>query len=194
LLCHLKRSSNWYITRRSGHHHTNTTPEQEQRTRHNTPPCRPHGRGEQAPPLWDVSTSPSSRTSDRRAPRSRETTAEHSTSAPRKTTGPGHSAWGARLFHRVTLLCQGHRYLRPQNSIYSAQPSPRSPQALRDGSRVKTSSTHGPSAPPRQHEPSAQPAAQTNLHRDGTPTTMPLGRARRQSATVARPKKDEVFT
>jgi hypothetical protein len=31
---------------------------------------------------------------------------------PMKTTKPGLSAWGPRHFHRLTLLCQGLRYLK----------------------------------------------------------------------------------
>ena len=34
--------------------------------------------------------------------------------APINTTDPDHSAWGPRLSHRFTLLCQGLRYLKPQ--------------------------------------------------------------------------------
>jgi hypothetical protein len=30
-----------------------------------------------------------------------------------KTTYPGHSSWGPRLSHRLTLLCKGLRYLKP---------------------------------------------------------------------------------
>jgi hypothetical protein len=32
---------------------------------------------------------------------------------PMKTTDPDHFACGPRLFHRLTLLCQGLRYLKP---------------------------------------------------------------------------------
>ena len=33
--------------------------------------------------------------------------------APKKTTDPGHSAWGSRPSYRLALLCQGLRYLKP---------------------------------------------------------------------------------
>jgi hypothetical protein len=33
--------------------------------------------------------------------------------APMQITDPGHSAWGARLIHRLTLHCQGLIYLKP---------------------------------------------------------------------------------
>jgi hypothetical protein len=33
--------------------------------------------------------------------------------APMQATDPGHSAWGPRLIHCLTLHCQGLRYLKP---------------------------------------------------------------------------------
>ena len=33
--------------------------------------------------------------------------------APINTTDPGHSAWGPRLSHRLSLLCQELRYMKP---------------------------------------------------------------------------------
>jgi hypothetical protein len=51
MLCHFTKSSNCYITHRSGHHHTNTTltqippPNKNNAHEHDTPPPRPHRRG-----------------------------------------------------------------------------------------------------------------------------------------------------
>jgi hypothetical protein len=80
------------------------------------------------PPLWDylpqaakVVETPSPAKYQRK----------HPVTVPLKITDLGHSAWGPRHFHRLTLLCQGLRYLRNQlGSTTSAQPSPRSPLHL----------------------------------------------------------------
>jgi hypothetical protein len=175
VLCHL-RSNNWYITRRSGHHYTNTTPEQEQRTQHNTPPHRPLGRGEHNKSSTLVSLSPTichgetaARCKPKRGagpppppprappPRDRHPRAAHPTiesSYPEKEqhiTPSRHQGkplvvatlrGGPRHTHRPTLLCQGHRYLRPQRE-YLLRPS-LTKVTTSQPRRLKTSSTRGP--------------------------------------------------
>jgi hypothetical protein len=65
-----------------------------------------------------------------------------------KTTDLGHSAWGARLFQRLATL--------PKTQISeTALRAPLPPTCHRDhhcpARQLKASSTHGPSAPSRQH-------------------------------------------
>ncbi|KAF8719399.1 hypothetical protein HU200_024109 [Digitaria exilis] len=86
-------------------------------------------------------------------------------SVPIKATDPGHSVWGPRLSHRLTLLCQGLIYLRL---------------------------THGPSAPPRQHKPPDD--LHRHNHKLRLKIRRLQGGDDAKNAAVASPKKDEVFS
>ena len=57
--------------------------------------------------------SPSSHTHDRQSPSPSRSSAEHSRRSEIENTDPGHSVWGPRLSHRLALLCQELRYLKP---------------------------------------------------------------------------------
>jgi hypothetical protein len=52
-------------------------------------------------------------TPGRRPPSSDQASAKSSRHGTNATTDSGHSVWGPRLIHRLTLLCQGLRYLKP---------------------------------------------------------------------------------
>jgi hypothetical protein len=100
------------------------------------------------PPPWDYL--PQATHKGRRNPAPAKNQQKHPVTASLKNTDPGHSAWGPRHIHRLTLLCQGLRYLKNRlGSTTSTQPSPRSPLHLVH--QLKMSSAHGPSAPCRQH-------------------------------------------
>jgi hypothetical protein len=72
-----------------------------------------------------------------------------------KITNHDHYVWGPLLSHRLTLLCQGLSYMKPLESDASAQPTLWSPSHRT--CQLKTSNTHGSTAPPCQHGPSAPP-------------------------------------
>jgi hypothetical protein len=137
-----------------------------------------------------------------RSPCSDQASAESSRHGTNETTDLGHSAWGPRLIHRLILLCQGLRYLKPEGGDASAQPSPRSqPQ---QACQLKTSGVHGSSAPPCQHGRSAPhlpPRASNTTNQPppppiqvGIPNATPPRRARRQRRRRRTSTKDRVFT
>jgi hypothetical protein len=74
---------------------------------------------------------------------------------PIKITDPGHSAWGPRLFHCLTLLHQGLRYLNPLREQCFRPAVTEVTTAL--CTPTQDSSTHGSSAPCRQHKDQAHP-------------------------------------
>jgi hypothetical protein len=138
----------------------------------------------------------------RRSPCSDQASAESSRHGTNATTDPGHSAWGPRLIHRLILLCQGLRYLKPEGGNASAQPSPRSqPQ---QACQLKTSGARGSSAPPCQHGRRAlhmPPHASNTTNQPppppiqvGIPNAMPPRRARRQRCCRRTSIKDRAFT
>jgi hypothetical protein len=147
--------------------------------------------------------SPSSRTRlavDPHAPT--KASAESSRHGTNATTDLGHSVWGPRLIHRLILLCQGLRYLKPEGGNASAQPSPSSqPQ---QACQLKTSGARGSSAPPCQHGRNTHhmpPRASNTTNQPppppiqvGIPNARPPRRARRQRCRRRTSIKDRAFT
>jgi hypothetical protein len=182
LLYHLRRRAIVYHVSKRTTPHTNNA--REQRTQQHTTPlqpgrrvnrshrklCRCHQRSvtpqaatrcklQQPPELLHLELSPTSRSHMIVDP-SASTLLRRNTpiKVPIKTTDPGHSVWGPRLIHHLTLLSAKTRI--PETALTVAPP----PSRNRDHHCTKRANsrlhTQGPSAPPYQHGPSAPPQLQ----------------------------------
>jgi hypothetical protein len=99
---------------------------------------------------------------DRRSLRSIEASAHTPTIAPRTPTDPGLSVWGPRLSHRPSL--PRTQVTNAAKSISSTLPSLRTPP--HQAQQLKSSRTHGPSAPRQQpfHRASSSTTGQLHHH------------------------------
>jgi hypothetical protein len=121
---------------------------------------------------------------DRRSFRSKEASAHTPATALGMPIEPGHSAWGPRLTHRLTLSAKDSRNNRREESISSTLPSLKSPP--QQAQQRKSSST--PTATRTNAHPAAPLASSATTTSDGTPNTTPSRRLRRPGAAVARPE------